>query len=143
MIPMPLRDAPVWNDREPLECMMVIPEAPDVMTFSFRPPSGATFHFRAGQFITLDLPLPQGTVQRTYTISSSPVTNSYITVTVKAQPGSLASRWMIDHLRPGMRIPGPWSRWLLSPPRAARREVPVHLGRVGRHADDVHGHDAV
>ena len=104
MIPMPLRDAPVWNDREPLECMMIIPEAPDVMTFAFRPPSGATFHFRAGQFITLDLPLPQGTVQRTYTISSSPVTNSYITVTVKAQPGSLASRWMIDHLRPGMRI---------------------------------------
>ena len=67
MIPMPGRDTPVWSDSELLECVMVVPEAPDVKTFSFRPPSGATFVYRAGQFITLDLPLPGGNVQRTYT----------------------------------------------------------------------------
>ena len=37
MIPMPREDTPVWTDAEPLECVMVIPEAPDVKTFSFRP----------------------------------------------------------------------------------------------------------
>lgn len=104
MIPMPREDTPAWKDSEPLECVMVIPEAPDVKTFSFRPPSGATFVFRAGQFITLDLPVPGGNIQRTYTISSSPISNAYITVTVKAQPGSVASRWMLDELKPGMRI---------------------------------------
>lgn len=102
MIPMPHRDSPVWTDDEPLTCVMVIPEAPEVMTFSFRPASGATFRFMAGQFITLELPLPEGPIWRTYTISSSPITNSYLTVTVKAQPGSLGTRWMLDHLRPGM-----------------------------------------
>lgn len=104
MIPMPREDTPVWKDSELLECVMTIPEAPDVMTFAFRPPSGARFHYRAGQFVTLDLPVPGGNVQRTYTISSSPVTAAYISVTVKAQPGSIGTRWMHDHLRPGMQI---------------------------------------
>jgi ferredoxin-NADP reductase len=104
MIPMPREDTPVWTDSEPLECVMTIPEAPNVMTFAFRPPSGARFVYKAGQFITLDLPVPGGNVQRTYTISSSPIASAYLSVTVKAQPGSIATRWMLDHLRPGMRI---------------------------------------
>ena len=104
MIPMPREDTPLWDGVEPLECVMVVPEAPEVKTFVFRPPSGATFLFRAGQFITLDLPLPGGPVQRTYTISSNPTTNAYIAVTVKAQPGSVAGRWMMENLKPGARL---------------------------------------
>jgi ferredoxin-NADP reductase len=101
---MPGEDSKVWRDSEPLECVMAIPEAPNVMTFSFRPPSGSRFVYRAGQFITLDLPTPGGNVQRSYTISSSPVVSAYLSVTVKAQPGSVGTRWMLDHLRPGMRL---------------------------------------
>ena len=104
MIPMPAADAPAWRDVEPLECVMIIPEAPNVMTFAFRPPSGARFHYKAGQFVTLDLPVPGGNLQRTYTISSSPVSSAYLSVTVKAQPDSIGTRWMFDHLKPGMRI---------------------------------------
>ncbi|MGV8985821.1 MAG: 2Fe-2S iron-sulfur cluster-binding protein [Cypionkella sp.] len=101
---MPRVDTPIWTDNELLECVMIIPEAPNVITFSFRPPSGATFVFRPGQFVTLDLPVPGGNVQRTFTISSSPLTSAYITVTTKLQSGSIGTRWMHDHLRPGMRI---------------------------------------
>ena len=104
MIPMPRDDTPLWTDKELLECVMIVPEAPDVRSFVFRPPSGATFLFRAGQFITLELPVPGGAVHRTFTISSSPTSNVYLTVTVKAQADSVASRWMVDHLKPGMRI---------------------------------------
>ena len=104
MIPMPRENTPLWTDAEPLECVMVVPEAPDVATFTFRPPSGATFLFRAGQFLTLDLPLPGGNLQRTFTISSSPATNAYVSVTVKAQTDSRGSRWMLDQLKPGMRL---------------------------------------
>ncbi|KZM50224.1 hybrid-cluster NAD(P)-dependent oxidoreductase [Labrenzia sp. OB1] len=104
MIPMPGRETPVWTDSEILECVNVLPEAPDVKTFTFRPPSGATFLYKAGQFITLDLPVPGTNVQRTYTISSSPVTNAYISVTVKAHEGSIGTRWMLENLAPGMRI---------------------------------------
>ncbi len=93
-----------WTDDEPLECAMMVPETPDTATFTFRAPSGAWFDYQPGQFVTLDLPLPGGNVQRTYTISSSPSRPLSISVTVKAQRTSLATRWMLDHLRPGMRI---------------------------------------
>ena len=98
-----------WSDDEPLECTMVVPETPDSATFTFRAPSGAWFDYQPGQFITLDLPVDPvrgaaGNLQRTYTISSSPSRPLSISVTVKAQPLSVGTRWMLDTLRPGMRI---------------------------------------
>ncbi len=93
-----------WSDDEHLECVMVVPETTDTATFTFRAPSGAWFDYKPGQFVTLDLPLPAGNIQRTYTISSSPSRPLSISVTVKAQRTSLATRWMLDHLRPGMKI---------------------------------------
>lgn len=104
MIPMPREDTPSWSDVELLECVMVIPEAPNVRTFAFRAPSGAWFRYRAGQFLTLELPVPGGPVHRTYTISSSPSRSLSITVTVKAQEDSIGSRWMVDNLKPGDRL---------------------------------------
>ena len=93
-----------WQDDETLECVSVIPEAPDVRTFCFAAPSGALFSYLPGQFLTLELPVPGGPLYRTYTISSSPSRPLSISVTVKAQPGSLGTRWMLDNLVPGMRI---------------------------------------
>ena len=108
MIPMPRDDAPVWKDTEVLECVSVIPEAPGVMTFSFRPPSGARFHFRAGQFLTLDLPVPGNPVSRTFTISSSPTSTAYVSITVKVQDGSIGVRgtWP-DAARSAAPLPPP------------------------------------
>ncbi|MDE2384350.1 MAG: hybrid-cluster NAD(P)-dependent oxidoreductase [Alphaproteobacteria bacterium] len=96
--------AKFWNDSEELECVTRTPEAPNVVTFSFQSPSGALFNHLPGQFVTLELPLPSGTIYRTYTISSSPSRPTALTVTVKAQGGSLGTRWMLDHLHKGMRI---------------------------------------
>lgn len=93
-----------WADNEPLECAMVIPETADCATFAFRAPSGGWFDYQPGQFLTLELPVPGGPLLRTYTISSSPSRPLSISVTVKAQPGSIGTRWMLDHLKPGMRI---------------------------------------
>ena len=93
-----------WSDSELLECAMVVPESADVASFTFRAPSGAWFSYQPGQFMTLDLPVPGGNVQRTYTISSSPSRPLSITLTVKAQAGSIGTRWMLDHLKPGMKI---------------------------------------
>ncbi len=97
-------DSEIWTDIEELECCAVVPEAPNTATFSFVAPSGALFKYLPGQFLTLELPVPGGTVWRTYTISSSPSRPLSISVTVKAQPDSVGTRWMLDHLKPGMRI---------------------------------------
>lgn len=93
-----------WTDAEPLECVSYLPEAPNVATFTFAAPSGALFGHKPGQFLTLELPVPDGVLHRTYTISSSPSRPTSLTITVKAQERSLGTRWMLDHLRPGMRV---------------------------------------
>lgn len=93
-----------WRGETPLECVAVTPEAPNVRSFAFRAADGAWFDHRPGQFVTLELPVPGGPLHRTYTISSSPSRPLILTVTVKAQDGSLGSRWMIDHLGPGDRL---------------------------------------
>ncbi|SER47397.1 Ferredoxin-NADP reductase [Tranquillimonas rosea] len=123
------RRAGPWQESEPLECVMVIPEAPDVATFAFRAPSGAWFDYLPGQFITLELPVPGGPVQRTYTISASPSRPLTISVTVKAQADSVGSRWMLDHLRPGdtIRAWGPAGLFTL-PARPDRKYLFIAAG---------------
>ena len=113
-----------WRDDELLECAMVVPETTDTATFTFRAPSGAWFDYQPGQFVTLDLPIPGGNVQRTYTISSSPSRPLSISVTVKAQPGSQGGRWMLDHLRPGMRLKAYGPAGIFS---FVRHEAPKYL----------------
>lgn len=117
MIPMPYDNMAPWDGNEPLECTAVIPEAPDVCTFSFRVPSGAWFKYLPGQFLTLFLPVPGGPLLRTYTISSSPSRSLSISLTVKAQEGSVGTRWMLDHLRPGVQIKATAPSGLFTLPR--------------------------
>ena len=93
-----------WQDDEPLECTMVIPETADCATLAFRAPSGAWFDYLPGQFLTLEVPHPSGPLLRSYTISSSPSRPNSISLTVKAQAGSLGTRWLINNLRAGMRL---------------------------------------
>lgn len=99
-----------WNDRlQMLEVVGVTDEAPEVKTFTFRSDAQTWFRYKPGQFLTLELPAKDGPVLRTYTLSSSPSRPFSISITVKAQPGSVGSRWMFDHLKPGghLRAYGP------------------------------------
>lgn len=93
-----------WKETEPLECVSVLPEVPNTATFTFCAPSGALFDFQPGQFLTLELPVPGEVLHRTYTISSSPSRPRSISITVRAQPDSRGTRWMLDNLTPGMRL---------------------------------------
>ncbi|WP_412562140.1 2Fe-2S iron-sulfur cluster-binding protein [Thalassobius sp. MITS945101] len=97
----------LWTDNELLECVSVVPEMPNTASFSFRAASGALFAYDPGQFLTLEIPAtgqPGGVVHRTYTISSSPSRPRSITITAKAQPNSIGTRWMLDNLKPGMTL---------------------------------------
>jgi ferredoxin-NADP reductase len=83
----------------------VTPEAPDVMTFTFRSDKDNWFRYLPGQFVTLELPIGQEqSVMRTYTLSSTPSRPFSVAVTVKAQKDSVGTRWMFDNLKPGMRV---------------------------------------
>ena len=97
---------PVWDADvdEVLVCRQVREETHDVKTFVFAPRTPAQFRFRPGQFLTLDLPVEGGPIQRCYTISASAARPFRASITVKRVPGGIASNWLHDNLKPGMEI---------------------------------------
>jgi glycine betaine catabolism B len=94
---------------ETLQCCQVREETHDVKSFFFRSPQGRAFVFEPGQFITLELEIDGETVNRCYTISSSPTRPHTLSITVKRVPGGAVSNWLHDHLREGalVRVLGP------------------------------------
>ncbi|CAJ0772905.1 hybrid-cluster NAD(P)-dependent oxidoreductase [Ralstonia chuxiongensis] len=94
---------------EALVCCHVRQETHDVKSFFFRSPMGRTFLFEPGQFITLELDIKGETINRCYTISSSPARPHTISITVKRVPGGKVSNWLHDNLQPGaaIRVLGP------------------------------------
>ncbi|WP_102109250.1 2Fe-2S iron-sulfur cluster-binding protein [Kandeliimicrobium roseum] len=103
-------------------CCAVVPEAPNTATFSFVSPSGRQFRYEPGQFVTLELPVPGGTLWKTYTISSSPSRPLTLGVTVKAQAASIGTRWMLDHLKPGMQIKATGPAGIFTLPRREKKK---------------------
>src|SRR3546814_8641719 len=58
-----------WTDAQKLVCVMVTPEAPDVKSFCFETADDSWFRYLPGQFITLELPVNDEKLLRTYTRS--------------------------------------------------------------------------
>jgi ferredoxin-NADP reductase/ferredoxin len=71
----------------------IIQETPDTRSYVLDAP----FRYRAGQFVTFRV---AGTL-RSYSMSSSPDTDTELTATVKRVPGGLVSNWMHDNLSAG------------------------------------------
>ncbi|MFP3557202.1 hybrid-cluster NAD(P)-dependent oxidoreductase [Paraburkholderia sp. SIMBA_049] len=89
---------------ETLVCCQVRQETHDVKSFFFRSPEGRAFVFEPGQFITLELEIDGETINRCYTISSSPTRPHTISITVKRVPGGKVSNWLHDNLQAGARV---------------------------------------
>jgi ferredoxin-NADP reductase len=94
---------------ETLVCCQVRQETHDVKSFFFKSPAGHTFSFEPGQFVTLELEIDGETINRCYTISSSPTRPHTISITVKRVPGGKVSNWLHDNLQAGtqVRVLGP------------------------------------
>lgn len=92
-----------------LVCCQVRQETHDVKTFVFRAPADRAFVFEPGQFITLELEIAGESVNRCYTISSSPTRPHTLAITVKRVPGGAVSNWLHDNLNVGgvVRALGP------------------------------------
>ena len=95
--------APYWDaDRDGvLVCREIRDETADTRTFILSAPEPRLFDYRPGQFMTFDIALNGGTVQRCYTLASSPTRPHRVSITVKRVPGGPASNWLHDNLRVG------------------------------------------
>lgn len=96
----PTREA-TW--RGELEVAAVFEEADAVKTFRLREPEGGNipFDFLPGQFLTLKVTPENKSVQRSYTIASSPTQRDYVEITVKRDAQGQVSRFLHDHVGEG------------------------------------------
>lgn len=73
-------------------------------TFVFRRADGKPApYFRAGQYMSLKLPIGESFVTRPYSISSSPkdALSGKVAVTVKSNPDGFAADWMLENFKVG------------------------------------------
>lgn len=87
-----------------LRCVHIVDETHDVKTFDFVAEPEKLFRYQPGQFITLEIPIENKIVRRSYTISSSPSRPYSISVTVKRAEGGLISNWLHDKLNIGVAL---------------------------------------
>jgi ferredoxin-NADP reductase len=98
--------APLWQPGEDdtFECVQVRNETHDVKTFVFKAVPARQFRYLPGQFITLELQIDGETINRCYTLSSTPTRPDCVSITVKRVPGGKVSNWLHDNLTPGQRV---------------------------------------
>ncbi|BCM67870.1 MULTISPECIES: ferredoxin--NADP reductase [Streptomyces] len=86
----------------------IVEEGKDVKTFVLEPAPGSAdkrLAYRAGQFLTLRLPVgADRPVMRSYSISTCPVSDPRLAVTVRDTPGGAGSNWLYEKAVPGMTL---------------------------------------
>ena len=100
-----------WGKELLCRCDRIIDETPDVKTFCFAAEPQMLFHYKPGQFATVQLEIDGETVMRPYTISSSPSRPWHLSLTIKRVPANSpdvpagrVSNWMHDHVKVGDRV---------------------------------------
>lgn len=105
-----MTDEPLGSHVLELQVAAVVEETPDARSLVFTVPEGSTIpaerlRYSPGQFLTLRVPSDRtGSVARCYSLSSSPVTDDQLTVTVKRTADGYASNWLCDNAHAGMRM---------------------------------------
>lgn len=81
----------------------IIKETADARTYVLAPDE-TPFPYKAGQFCTFKVHVDGEDLYRSYSMSSSPETDSEMATTVKRVPGGKVSNWMLDNLVEGDEV---------------------------------------
>jgi 3-ketosteroid 9alpha-monooxygenase subunit B len=96
----------------------VIEETHDAKSIVFAIPEalGPVFRYRAGQFLTLEVPWAGAMLRRCYSLASSPQCDPAPKVTVKRVTDGRASNWLNDNVRAGdtLSVLPPEGRFVLT-----------------------------
>lgn len=111
-----------------LEIAGIVQETHDARSFILAVPDSLrdTFQYRAGQFLTFEVPWNGMDLRRSYSLSSAPETDAWPKVTVKRVDEGRISNWFNDHLKVGdsIRVQAPEGRFTL---RSNEGDHPVVL----------------
>ncbi len=102
-----------------LQIAGIIQETQDTRSFVFDVPQSLRefFDYRAGQFLTFEIPYESMRIRRCYSLSSAPETDAWLKVTVKRVDEGRASNWFNDELKVGdtIDVQPPEGRFMLRP----------------------------
>lgn len=89
-----------------LQVAEVVHETADSCSFVFDVPAALAgrFHYRPGQFLTLRIPHGDDWLPRCYSLSSSPLEDEPLRVTVKRVADGRGSNWLCDRLVAGASV---------------------------------------
>jgi 3-ketosteroid 9alpha-monooxygenase subunit B len=101
-----------------LRVAKIVQETPDARSFVLEVPANIAdkFSYRAGQFLTFQVPHDSGACNRCYSLSSAPETDGkHLKVTVKRVTGGKGSNWFNDKLQEGgtLHVLPPAGRFVL------------------------------
>lgn len=105
----------------------VMRETPDAVSLAFEP---TLPDWRAGQFLTVHVPTPEGPVRRAYSLCTVPTDPRGPAIAIKRVPGGKASGHLVEHAHVGMRLEvrGPSGQFTLPPRRSPSPRVVVLVG---------------
>ncbi|MEE1925000.1 ferredoxin--NADP reductase [Pseudomonas sp. 148P] len=94
------------NDYLALRVARVIEETADARSLVFEVPEhlAERFRYRPGQFLTLRVPFEGGWLPRCYSLSSTPLLDEPLRVTVKRVRDGRASNWLCEDLQEGQQL---------------------------------------
>lgn len=87
------------------------PIAPNVKQFWLEMPELESFDFKAGQFVTMDLPIGEKRLQRwrSYSIANAPNGSNMLELCIVRSENGMATQYLFDEIKPGsaLRFKGP------------------------------------
>jgi ferredoxin-NADP reductase/MOSC domain-containing protein YiiM len=93
-----------WPGFRPMRVTDVVRETSQVSSFVLAAPDHARLpQADPGQYLTLRLPGERGDLVRSYSLSSAPADGRF-RISVKREPGGIASGYLHDNLRPGTTV---------------------------------------
>ncbi|MEM6263353.1 MAG: ferredoxin--NADP reductase [Bacteroidota bacterium] len=87
-----------------LKIRQIIDRTPDAYTLEFEAPQEGTFSYLPGQYLTLKVPYEGEQLRRSFSLSSSPVADPLLSVTIKRVEGGRVSNYLRDHYKAGDEI---------------------------------------
>ncbi|MEM9723190.1 MAG: ferredoxin--NADP reductase [Bacteroidota bacterium] len=87
-----------------LRLRQIVDETEQAYTLTFDRPAGSMWDFRAGQYLTIQLYIEGEAHRRPYSLSSSPLEEEFLSVTIKRLSEGLVSNYLRDHLKPGDEV---------------------------------------
>ncbi len=116
-----------------LKVKEVIKETEDAISIHFKQPLFKKIKYKSGQFITLILTIDGEEVRRSYSLSSTPQLDSYLSVAVKRVENGKVSNYLNDDLKSGtsIRIMEPMGNFIFEPDKNLSRSLVFFAGGSG------------